>query len=123
MFTRQTVARRSASKQAAQARRLLAASTGPAKYIIDSTIADDRFTGRTEVFCRAHTDQRIGCLYIPAGRTFYLLKSRICDRYFAVVRIGDQWYTSTTDKRTADGLITRAKKFREQRNAALKATA
>lgn len=111
-MTRQTVARKSSAKQAAQARRLLAAAQ-PAKYVMNATIQVDRLAGRDVVFCRAHQDLQIGTLHVAKGESYYLLSSKMgVNRFYAFRQDDNGIYCSTTDSAVVAMCLTRVRVYR-----------
>lgn len=80
----QTVARKNGYKQAAQARRLLAESQGPAKHVIEATVL---MSIDTKVMKAVATKAfRKGNVFVQPEQTFFLVQSsKFHGRYYVVI--------------------------------------
>jgi hypothetical protein len=92
-----SVARRSATKQAAQARRLIAGSQQPLPFIIKATIqCPDQFAGRDIVLTRTCEPLLVGTLFVPTDKLVYLIRCKCAPtRWYAAVQTSETtWKTS-----------------------------
>lgn len=101
------IIRKSGPRQAAQARRLIAAS-GPAPYVLAATQEFPEYNGQKIVEFQAIEAIRFGFLVIPAGATYYLLSSRVgYARFYAACQVDDKWKCSCDDADVLDWLSQR----------------
>lgn len=116
----QTVARRSLSKGAVQARRLLA-DTHLSSVVIESTTT----LSITDQIKRARAleDFHLGTLLVHAGEVFYFVASKFTHRYYIVIKRNGTWLTSASDERAASLMIAKVASHRKMkesvRNASL----
>ncbi|MGH2505937.1 MAG: hypothetical protein ACRDHZ_00730 [Ktedonobacteraceae bacterium] len=105
-----TVAKRDLTRGAVQARRMIAASQGPAKFILDSTveIADapaliTRHADRAVVVCR---------VLIQANETYHLVESsKFTHRYYVVIERNNVWQCSSREETIAQACIAKVQTF------------
>lgn len=111
-YHKQTVARRSFARGAAQARRLIA-DTHIAHGILEATIEDTSI--EQEVSYRLASEPMcIGDIVLAAMQPYYLVASRCAPgRYFAVVCEQGQWRASLSrDERCLAHLVAKAIEYR-----------
>lgn len=93
----QTTPRRDSHKQAATARRLLAAST-IAQHVLDSTI--EYQSEKSVIPCRGRKEQApslIGNVVLFPGDRFHLVASKFTNRYYVVIERDGTWRCSSKD--------------------------
>jgi len=112
-----TVARRSLSKGAAQARRLLAASQGPAQFILNTTIED--LDAKPVQRCRAEIGFVCGSVVILPCDVFYLVESpKFAHRFYVVTMRNNQWQCSSREAACAAMCIAQVEDARQSRRLA-----
>lgn len=103
MYRKQYTAKRSLTKGAAQARRLLAASQSPAKFVIASTthlVPEQAARGPVQ-YRRATIEFKRGELTLAQGENFWLVESRCAPGHFyLLVERNGQWQCSCRDEKT-----------------------
>ncbi len=102
-FNTQPVARTGA-RSAAQARRLIAASQGPAKFILETTIklVPEQAAKGPIQDRRATESFRRGDVVVLAGESFYLVESpKFIGRFYIVLERGGRFQCSSREDATA----------------------
>lgn len=117
MYANQTVARRSLSKGAAQARRLLS-NIRLSSIVTESTI-ELAITAQVKA-ATAEVDCYLGKLVIYAGERFYFVASKFTGRdggnlYYVVIQRNGAWLCSTRDESAGRLMIDKVVAHRNER--------
>jgi hypothetical protein len=114
-MNKNTVARHSITRGAAQARRLLADT-----HLSSSVVAATTELSITAQVKRARAleDFRLGGLTIREGERFYFVASKFVGRYYIVLYRDGRWLCSSSDDRVQAAMVARVEAMLIQRKRA-----